>query len=109
MYYLPGIFALMVLAAGWHYVFFSAAASRLSLIENPRLNARRVLMRRANGCVMLLLAVDFYVLCYAKVSVVTRAYLAFALLILMILLLLFALADLRLTRRLREDMKKRQQ
>jgi Mn2+/Fe2+ NRAMP family transporter len=107
-YYLPGIFAILVLAAGWHYTFFSSAATRLAAIESQRLNARRVLMRRINGTVMFLLAIDFYVISYAKVHVVTRVYLAFGLLILMMLLLIFALADLRLTRRLREELKKRE-
>ena len=46
MYYLPGIFAIIVLAAGWHYAFFSSAAMKLAAVENPQLNARRVLMRR---------------------------------------------------------------
>lgn len=79
---------------------------KLAAIEAPRLNARRILMRRINGGVMFLLAIDFYVLIYSNVQVITRTYLAFAMLILMMLLLIFALADLRLTRKLREELKK---
>jgi hypothetical protein len=105
--YLPGIFAMIVLAAGWHYAFFSSAAMKLAAVENPRLNARRVLMRRINGAVMFLLAVDFYILCYAETSATVGAILVLALFALMMLLLLFALADLRLTRQLRDDLKKR--
>jgi len=106
-HYLPGIFAIIVLAAGWHYAFFSGAASRLAHIENPHLNARRVFMRRINGVVMFLLAIDFYILCYAAMNSLAFIVVVVALFFLMILLLILALADLRLTRRLRDELKKR--
>src|SRR2546421_1988172 len=63
MTYLPAAFSLLVLAAGWYYLFYSPAAHRLSGIEQPHLNALRIRLRRANGVVMMLLAVAFYAAC----------------------------------------------
>src|SRR5262249_8052831 len=62
MKYLPPAFSLLVLAVGWYYLFYSPAAHRLSGIEQPHLNALRIRLRRANGVVMMLLAVAFYAL-----------------------------------------------
>lgn len=47
---------LMIGAAGWYYLFYSRAAHRLSVIEPSAPNRRRVLLRRTNGVVMILLA-----------------------------------------------------
>src|SRR5438477_12364820 len=60
MQHLPAVLSLLVLAAGWYYLFYSPAAHRLSAIEQPRFNALRIRLRRANGVVMMLLAVSFY-------------------------------------------------
>src|ERR1700678_1964700 len=60
MTYVPAIFALLVAAAGWFYMFHSRGAQKLTGIEEQRLNLLRSRMRRAGGFAMLLLAVGFY-------------------------------------------------
>ena len=40
------IFSLFVAAAGWYYMFYSKAASRLSGIEDSRANGVRVWLRK---------------------------------------------------------------
>ena len=105
MGYLAGIFALLTGAAGWYYLFYSRAAHRLSDIEDERLNARRVRLRRVGGVAMLLLGgflfAGFYNLDNAAQS--PGAFLGvwvtvFALLIVIVVL---AMIDVRLTHRLR--------
>ena len=56
MHTLPAIFALLVGAVGWYYLFFSKAASRLGGIEEQRSNRLRGLLRRINAILMLLIA-----------------------------------------------------
>ena len=60
MSYLPGIFSLLIAAAGWYYLFYSTSATVLRSIEGTRRNRRRVLFRRTGGAAMLLLAIAFY-------------------------------------------------
>jgi cobalt/nickel transport system permease protein len=55
---LPAIFALLVGAIGWYYLFFSKAASRLGSVEEQRTNRLRGLLRRINAILMLLIAVE---------------------------------------------------
>jgi drug/metabolite transporter (DMT)-like permease len=55
-----GILALLIGVAGWYYLFYSQAASRLGSIESPASNQRRRRLRRVNGAVMLVLAVLLY-------------------------------------------------
>ena len=65
MRHLAGIFALLTGAAGWFYLFYSRAAHRLAGIEDQRLNARRVALRRVGGVAMLLLGGFFFAGFYA--------------------------------------------
>src|SRR3954469_8369028 len=106
MHYLPGIFSLLVLAAGWYYLFYSPAAKRLAAIENPRLNALRVRLRRLNGIVMMLLAVAFYGASYAVTKETTAAWVSLSVVVLMGVMVLLALVDMQLTRKLREQRKR---
>jgi hypothetical protein len=53
-------FALVVAAAGWYYMFYSQAASRLAGVEGEAVNRRRVRLRRVNGLMMFLLGVFFF-------------------------------------------------
>ena len=46
MNFLPAIFALLVAAAGWYYLFYSKAAIGLRGIEDDRQNRLRVRLRR---------------------------------------------------------------
>jgi hypothetical protein len=109
MEYLPGIFALLVAAAGWFYMFYSRAAHRLAGIEEERLNRRRIFFRRTSGFAMVALGACFYAGYYAT----DPTQVAFALcwsmvLILMMTILLLGIIDLRLTRRLREQQRRRE-
>ena len=102
---LPGIFSLLVAAAGWHYLFYSNAAKNLVCVEDEPTNLLRARLRRIGGFTLLLLAILFFAGFY---SVDARrspaAFLAiwigvFALLFLVVLL---ALMDVRLTAKLKK-------
>lgn len=104
---IPGMFSLLVLAAGWYYIFYSNAAKRLEGIENQRLNQLRVRLRRAGGLSMMLLAVVFYAGFYSIEP--TRplfAVLWLSVILLLMIVVILGLIDLRLTRRLREQLRK---
>ena len=51
---------LLIAASGWYYLFYSRAAQKLSGVEAETSNRRRVLLRRCNGVVMMLLATLLY-------------------------------------------------
>ena len=109
MYYIPGIFALLVLAAGWYYIFYSPAARKLSGIEERALNRFRVRLRRFNGLVMMLLAVAFYAAVYTTPPGSVSLVWAFvSVLLLMAAMIVLALIDVELTRRMRQKQKKDQ-
>jgi UDP-N-acetylmuramyl pentapeptide phosphotransferase/UDP-N-acetylglucosamine-1-phosphate transferase len=108
--YLPALFALVVGAAGWFYLFYSRAATNLGEVEDPALNRRRIRLRRVGGFLMLLLAVaftaGFYTFTGETESGALRNELGFMLAWLAVLVLLgsivvLGLIDLRLTMRLR--------
>ena len=109
--HLPALFALLVAAAGWFYLFFSKSAQRLAGIEGDGRNRLRVRLRRLGGLAMLLLAAAFY----ATVTFGTRrppspwgVLIGGASMILLLMaVLVLALADLRLTRRFRDERKRR--
>ena len=105
MRHLAGIFALLTGAAGWFYLFYSRAAHRLSGIEDERLNARRIALRRVGGVAMLLLGGFFFAGFYAfeNPHETPTAFLAVWLTVfaLLVVLVILALIDLRLTRQLR--------
>ena len=54
---LLSIFALLVAAVGWYYLFYSRAAERLEGVEENRANRLRGILRRTNAIIMLLMAV----------------------------------------------------
>ena len=90
--------------AGWFYLFYSTAASRLLPMESAHRNAMRIVMRRACGAAMLLLGIAFF----AGFNSIDdqrnpMAYLALWMAVMLLLLLIAALAaaDIRLTRKLR--------
>jgi hypothetical protein len=109
MSFLPEIFSLLVLASGWYYLFYSPAAHRLSGVEEGSINRLRIRLRRVNAVVMMLLAVTFYA---AVRTIPPRTkMLAWAFVTILLLLsamLILALIDLQLTRRLRRRQKKDQ-
>ena len=107
---LPGIFAFLVGVAGWFYLFYSKAARNLQPIEDPALNRRRRRLRQANGIMMLLLAVVFSTLMYRFIprenALGAMAALT-AVILLLIAILVLALIDVRLTAKLRANLRER--
>ncbi|MGH7215084.1 MAG: hypothetical protein ACREIT_10010 [Tepidisphaeraceae bacterium] len=98
------IFALLVAAAGWFYMFYSRAAVNLAGLEDQKLNRWRIRLRRVSGGAMFLLAIALFMGEYTfdaeeRPQAFMLAWLAALLLLLMIVIL--ALIDLRLTWRLR--------
>ena len=57
---LATILSLLIATAGWHYLFYSKAAQRLTGVEEERLNRRRVRLRRVGGFVLLVLGPTFF-------------------------------------------------
>ena len=103
MDYLPGIFALLVAAAGWYYLFYSQAALRLHGVEDPARNRLRVRLRRVGGVVIMLLAASFYAM---FVMLRRERFAAAGVLVMLVMFLMGAvmvlgLVDLRLTRKMR--------
>jgi sterol desaturase/sphingolipid hydroxylase (fatty acid hydroxylase superfamily) len=90
--------------AGWFYLFYSKAASRLSPLEPANRNALRIGMRRVCGVAMFLLGIAFFA---GFNSVDDRrnpvAYLAVWLAAMLLLALIVALvaADVHLTGKIR--------
>jgi UDP-N-acetylmuramyl pentapeptide phosphotransferase/UDP-N-acetylglucosamine-1-phosphate transferase len=102
--YLPAVFALLVAAAGWFYLFYSRGAQRLSGIENAGLNHQRTILRRIGGLVMFLLAIAFYAGFYTvDADRQPHAFMAVWLAVLVLLgaVMLLGLVDLRMTWKLR--------
>jgi len=98
------IFSLFIAAAGWYYMFYSRAASRLSGMEDANINAMRVWLRKVNGLLMFLLAVCFFAGFFAvDLDHPTRmtAIVWLAVCGLVLALMALGLVDLRLTWRLR--------
>jgi hypothetical protein len=102
---LPAIFSLLVAAAGWYYIFYSSAATRLAPIEHTGINRMRIFLRRAGGVVMILLATTFYagIVAVERQNGPAAAGFLFAVACLMIVVISLALVDLRLTRGLRKS------
>jgi UDP-N-acetylmuramyl pentapeptide phosphotransferase/UDP-N-acetylglucosamine-1-phosphate transferase len=108
-YWLPAIFALLVAAAGWFYMFYSRAAANLKSLEQSELNALRQRLRRTNGLLIFLLAVCFVVLNYTLSGSNVRGFAIVMLLVLLLLVGILSLAwvDLRLTWRIKGSWRKR--
>jgi hypothetical protein len=100
---LPGILALLIAAAGWFYLFHSAAARRLEGIEGPGQNRLRVRLRQLGGGAMVVLAGAFYALSVmlSQRRAVASMILLIGVLLLLLLIVVLALVDLKLTRDLR--------
>ena len=105
---LAAIFALLVAAAGWFYMFYSRAAHNLTGIENEEINLKRIRLRRIGGFVMFLLAIFFFA-GFWTVDATQSAQLFMgiwlAVFILLGVIVLLGLIDLRLTWKLRDRRK----
>jgi hypothetical protein len=103
--YLPAIFALVVGAAGWFYIFYSRAAVKLRGVESSSANRLRIRLRQIGGVAMMLLGAAFYA-GYVAIDhgrVETASALFFAVLGLLAVIIVLGLVDLRLTNRLRQS------
>lgn len=104
------IFSLLVAAAGWYYLFYSRAVANLSGIENEQINRRRHRLRRAGGFVMLLLGAALFAGFHSVDSTTGAQAFVFVWLsvfALLLTVLLLAMADLRLTMKLRRGCRAR--
>jgi uncharacterized membrane protein len=108
MFPLATIFSLLVGIAGWYYAFYSPAAERLGGVESDRNNRLRIRLRRVNGGMMCLLAVCLFLGAAALEkqwkAVVTIALWA-VVVVLLFLIGMLAMIDLRLTTRLRYQLR----
>ncbi|MDP9173144.1 MAG: hypothetical protein M3O30_04660 [Planctomycetota bacterium] len=101
---LSDIFSLLCGIAGWYYLFYSQAAARLAHLEHPAANQRRRRLRRICGGTMFLLGAAFFIgMHLEELGGSIKAYIAIWLFVLLLLLLVIflAYADIRLTIRLR--------
>jgi len=102
------IFSLLCVLAGWFYLVHSKAAGRLASLESAAINNRRIALRRLCGTAMLLLGAGFFAGCHLADSGRPGLFLALWLIVLTLLALivLLALADVRLTWKLREQLRR---
>jgi hypothetical protein len=105
-----GILALLIAAVGWYYLFYSRATERLEAIEEQQTNRRRGILRRINAIVMLLMALGIAVGTFRFQAEQDQQ--AFLITWTIVILLLpasvtLALIDLRLTIKLREQIRQR--
>ena len=101
---LVDIFALACGVAGWFYLFYSKAATKLASFESPAKNTLRIRLRRLCGAAMVLLGAALY----AGFNVIDdrrypAIYLAVWMASMLLLLLIVGLvaADIRLTKAIR--------
>ncbi len=111
---LPGILALLIGVAGWFYLFYSRAAANLASLEEQNLNRRRIYLRRVNAVLMLvlaiLIAVGYYWFDLDRLTLPERREFAaiwLVVLVLLAIILVLAIADVRLTFRLRQTLRER--
>jgi len=105
-----GILALLIAAVGWYYLFYSRATEKLGSIEEQQANRRRGLLRRVNAIVMLLMAVGIAAGTYRFHPDTTRdEWIATwtAVMLLLPISVILALIDVRLTMKLREQLRER--
>jgi hypothetical protein len=97
-------FALVVAGIGWFYIFGSQAARRLGTIEAQTANRRRVQLRSINGVCLIALATCLFAGVYS-INAHDRPGLFVgdwvAVMLLLVLSVGLALADIRLTAKLR--------
>ncbi len=105
-YALTTLFALLAAAAGWHYMFYSKSAARLSAIEAAGPNRWRARLRRLNGFAIFLLGIFFFAGFHAvKLDPPSRAFFLVwsAVFGLLVLIVLLALTDVGLTLKLKRQ------
>jgi hypothetical protein len=98
------LFSVAVAAVGWYYMFYSRGAVHLHGVEDEALNRRRQFLRRVGGFVLLLLGFAFFA-GFHSVDAATSAerfvLVWMSVFVLLLVVLLLAMMDLRLTWKLR--------
>jgi predicted nucleic acid-binding Zn ribbon protein len=107
---LPAMLALLIGVAGWFYLFYSRAATSLSVLEDQKRNDRRATLRRFGGIVMLALAVLISVGAYGydlDLDRQPRSFYILWLVVIALLMLIVVLAfiDVRLTVKLKDALR----
>jgi hypothetical protein len=97
-------FALVVAGIGWFYIFGSQAAHRLETIEAQATNRQRVFLRCVNGVCLIVLATSLFAGVFSidarrRPGLYVGDWLA--VMLLLVASVTLALADIRLTMRLR--------
>ena len=107
---LPAILALLVAATGWYYLWYSRASVRLQTIEEERSNRLRGILRRINAIIMLLIAlgIAFGTYKFDREGAESEFIITWSAVMLLLLgFVVLALIDLRLTIKLRQQMRER--
>lgn len=103
---IPTVFSLLCAAAGWYYLMHAGSAAKLGEFERPADNQMRIRLRRWGGILMVLIAAAFYIgfrVADAEGNGVVVAVCMLAVVVLLPIVLLLALVDMRLTRKMREN------
>jgi drug/metabolite transporter (DMT)-like permease len=105
------IFALLVAAVGWYYLFYSQAAQRLERVEDQRNNRIRGVLRRVNAIIMLLMAVGIALgtLQFERLTPEQFVLTWAGVMVLLFVVVVLALIDVRLTWKLRRTLRERGQ
>ena len=104
------ILSLLIAALGWYYLFYSRAAKRLESIEDQRTNRFRGVLRRVNAIVMLLMALGIALGTYhfdPDQDRIDFALVWLGVVLLLMVCVILALIDLRLTIKLRTRLRER--
>jgi len=103
------IFALLVAAVGWYYLFYSRAAERLEGIEENRANRLRGILRRTNAIIMLLMAVGIALGTIRMDQLTPQQFILTwsGVMMLLFIAVVLALIDVRLTLKLRRALEER--
>ena len=103
------IFALLVAAVGWYYLFYSRAAERLEGIEENRANRLRGILRRANAIIMLLMAIGIALGTLRMDQLTPEQFILTwsGVMALLFIAVILAMIDVRLTVKLRRALRER--
>lgn len=110
MKYSAAILALLTGIAGWYYLFYARGVQKPPGLVDPRLTARRMVLRKVGGGIMLLLGIGLYLGFWAADDASHPFWFVavwVAVLVLMAALIVLALIDIRLTVRIRRQQLKR--
>ena len=105
------IFALLVAAVGWYYLFYSRASERLEGLEENRANRLRGILRRTNAIIMLLMAVGIALGTIRMDQLTPEQFMLTwaGVMALLFIAVVLALIDVRLTLKLRRSLRERKQ